>query len=325
MLKLFKNRGPESYIFLLFYSFLLNGVLYFKTIDNFEFSNSFLFAYFEIDLNILPKALLVSISILTLYVQALFINSIVSKFRLSHEHSMLPGFMFVTVVSIFSEVILLNPSFLAMFLLLLVIQNLLPTFDLENVLQRMFYISFYIGIGSLVYSPLVFFIFMVLISFPILKSPKASEYFIIPIGFITPFYLVGLAFYMYDSLPVYFDFLRESLPAIGYQGETISLNYIIPLSYVLLLVIIGFVQNVFFMPNKTVRQERYQRVFVIHFVITFLLIILTSLNKAHIGYFFSIPVGVFLSILFGESNKKLYDAMFIGLLVIVAVSQYLNF
>jgi hypothetical protein len=325
LLKLFKNRGPESYIFLLFYSFILNGVLYFKALENFEFSNSFLFAYFELDLSVLPKTLLVSISILTLYVQALFINNIVSKFRLSHEPSMLPGFMFVTIVSIFSEVILLNPSFLAMFLLLLVIQNLLPTFDLENVIQRMFYISFYIGIGSLVYSPLVFFIFMVLISFPILKSPKASEYFIIPIGFITPFYLVGLAFYMYDSLPIYFDFLKDSLPAIGYQGETISLKYIIPLSYVLLLVITGFVQNVFFMPNKTVRQVRYQRVFIILFTITFLLIFLTSLNKMHVGYYFSIPVGVLLSILFSESNRKLYDAMFIGLLVIVGVSQYLNF
>ncbi|MEA3495755.1 MAG: hypothetical protein U9R42_06940, partial [Bacteroidota bacterium] len=216
MLKHLKTRHPIIYLVLLLYSFLVNGVLYFKADIIPPIDHSFICELLKCNISLLPQNFLVTISILLVIIQAIFINKIIIRFNLIGERNTIPSFIYVSLLAIFPKSIILGPSILSMFLVLEIIRNLLNLFDKENAIQKLFFISLIIGLTSLVYSPLIFLIVLLFITFPILKRPSLWELSIIPIGLFVSFYLFFFYFYINNNLSEVINLFLNSFPLWKY-------------------------------------------------------------------------------------------------------------
>ena len=321
MLKFFKSRNPLLYPILLIYTFALNAVLLFKSVAISSFDHSLIATLFKLDITLFPNQSIIIVSILFAFLQALLVNQIFNKYRLTSESSLLPSFIFITLEALFPEYILPNSAFISLFMILLVINYLLTLFDMSDAVQRIFFISFFIGIGGMIYSPMFLFILLVIIAIPTLKTPLSSEFVIIPFGLLIPIYLVGMYFYMKGELSSFLSIFSNSFPQFSFTFNENFLPNAIPVSFLLLVLSIGFVKNTFVFKNKVVRLSRYHRVFSYYFILTLILFVFTSAEKSDSSYYFILPITFYLSSMFSSEDNKLNEFIFGGLLAIVIFMQ----
>ncbi|MFC2114683.1 hypothetical protein ACFLRI_04980 [Bacteroidota bacterium] len=321
MIRFFKQKTPFLYIFLFFYTFLLNAVLFFKPFQLGNLEHSLIGQLFSLNFTFYSSNLIIIASVILTFFQALIVNQIFNKFGLTSEVNLLPSFIFITVEALFPEAILLNPAFISMFIILIMMNYLLTLFDMHDATQRLFFISFLIGLGGMIFSPLYLYILSILIALPILKSPKTGEFAIIPFGFIIPIYIVGIVYYMKGDLNLFLGQFSNSIPEFTFEFKGKLLPGILPIGYLFLVLAIGFFKDFFIYTNKIVRLTRYHRVFTVFFVFTILLFLFTSVHKASLSYYFIMPVTFFLSSMFSSENSKLNEIIFGALLLIIGFLQ----
>lgn len=321
MLKFFKQRNPLLYPLLFIYTVGLNAVLLHKPDYHRSFDHSLISILFNIDITVFSQQTLFVVSIIFVFLQALLVNQIFHNYRLASDSSLLPSFIFITLEALFPESILPNAAFISLFLILMLIKYLLTLFDMQDAVQRIFFISFFVGIGGMIYSPMYLFIILIIIAIPSLKTPLSSEFAIIPFGFLTPIFLLGMYFYTKGDLENFLTIFSSSFPqfALDFKGEIMP--NAIPIGFLVLVLSIGFLKDTFVFKNKIVRLSRYHRIFAYFFVLTLILFLFTSAVKADLSYYFIVPVTFFLSSMFSSENNKLNEFIFAALLVIVVIMQ----
>jgi hypothetical protein len=299
----------------------MNGVLYFQPHIYPDWNSSFLSTWFSIQPQDFTPIRFITLSIFITFLQALLINGLFNRFKLTEEITFLPGFLFIIVTSAFPGLILLSPATLSFFILLLITSNLIQLFDLENAVQKLFFTSFFIGLGAFIYSPLLLFIFLIIIAFPLLKRSTVNEFIIIPFGYLIPLYIITLYFFFTNSIELFSEHLSMSLPQIEIVHHIGSPMVFAPLGFIFILLIIGFVQNTFEKSSTSVRLARFQGMFATYFFLTLLIFLFINTDKTSFGIYFMFPVTFFLTTIFVNNNSKLYNFLFYGLIVVSVFQQ----
>ena len=179
---------------------------------------------------------------LLIFCQALLINHLYLKNRLSKNATLFPGLFYIIFITLIDENNLLAPILIANTFIILAVLNVLETYKLPQAKVYIFNTGFILAMASLFYSPYFAFILFGVISLLQLRSFKIAEKLQFFIGFGVPYFLLFTYRYWFGISFVDLDFINEIFFRIPkFRTESIQAQKKIDIFYwVLLFCLISF-------------------------------------------------------------------------------------
>lgn len=319
LIGLFKNKNPLEFVFLLFYTFLFYGILFFKLDIKPVFDNSFLSNWLNIDPAIIPKHYLIILSIIMAYVQTVLFFGMIRKFGLSNDQSLISAFIYITLTGFFPGMIIISPASISFFVLIFILYNLFLTYDIELPIQKFFFIALYLGACSLFYSPMIIFLLFLIFALPAIKTPSFREIMILIIGFLIPFYFLSLYFFMTDQLPLFSELILKSIPSHFFSEIKGYQLYLLPLIFAAILFMLSFVKFFFQSGSRTIRIIIYNRILISCIVISIGIFIILPENRWLIGSYILAPASVYIGNWLADNSRKIFNQVVFSILFLLAV------
>ncbi len=138
------------------------------------------------------------LAIILVYFHAVYINRLVIKHKLVQQFTLLPGLIYVVLVSLMPELTALSPHLIANTLILIMLGQLFKIYKSPKVADNIFNVGFWIGGASLFVPNYIYLIVVGLFSIFILRSVKQKELVQLFSGLITIFFVVFAGMYIYD-------------------------------------------------------------------------------------------------------------------------------
>lgn len=156
---------------------------------------------------LLQDAPMVSLAavIALLFIQAIFANAIIFAHRIISPANLFPGVFVVLLGSLLPAFHQYSGYLPANVFLLLSLRSYLKAFRINNSADHVFNTGFWMGIAALFVPAYLIFLLAYSAMLPILKSGKFRDQLILLLGAILPLYLVGIGYYWYDMLPVFWE------------------------------------------------------------------------------------------------------------------------
>lgn len=265
----------------------------------------------------LPNALLWSLIVSSslVFLQAIFLNYIVTSHGILYRDSMLPALFFVVLNSFFLQQTELTPQLISNTFILLLLQRLCYLYESQNPHLVVLDAGLYLGIGILFNYDLFLFLPFILVSVVVFTSFNVRYLLISLIGILVPLYFTGIYFYVtnrFDELIVY---IQQSFESKTFK--TIETNWIRLIPWAILipitaLSVIGLQQNFFRNKVKTRRitQSLYLMLF---FGIAGLFF--ENVNYLYALCYLSVPLSIFVGYYFISTNRFiLKEILFLSLL-----------
>ncbi|TVR74310.1 MAG: hypothetical protein EA408_03025 [Marinilabiliales bacterium] len=142
----------------------------------------------------LPHSSLASkiVALVLLTASGFYLIRINNKYMLLQERTLLPAFLFVTIICSMAPLHRLHPALISMIFFVPAIEKLLDSYKAERLSYNYFEASFLIGLGSLFYFNLIWYIIIVWVALLILRPVIWREWVFSVIGAATPwFFLVA--------------------------------------------------------------------------------------------------------------------------------------
>lgn len=235
MVSLFKDRSPIAVVWLLFLSFIVHSNLIFSpivvssSIDNGMLS-LFLSKYF-LGLSSFFVALFYLLLILF---QALFINTIFSNHHMYSRVNYLPAMVYILLSGIFQEWGNLSPSLLINTLVIALYAYTLKLYNNPNPKTLIFNMGLLVGLIILLYHPLALLIIAALFAVMIIRTFNPSEWIVLLLGIVTPFYFLFSYLFLFNKLSTY----QVYLPHWHLNTPIIQHNYLFYTTIALLLIVL---------------------------------------------------------------------------------------
>jgi hypothetical protein len=143
------------------------------------------------------------------------------------------------------------------------------------------------------------------------------ELLLLLVGFVLPYYFIGIGFYYYDSLPQYFRFLQHVIlfnPNLSPDMSYVEMGMMV---YLLLLIIWGYFYIRADSNFKIVKQRRLVFILLGYTALTILVAPFVSSNKLIYLQMLCVPATVFISKIFdrerlGWLNQVLFYLLLFG-------------
>jgi hypothetical protein len=137
---------------------------------------------------------------LLVIVSAFLLNIIFYRHNIVQKNTSMTGFIFVIMMSYYPELQTIQPVNIAVFFLLLILTQLLKSYNREEPLDFIYSAGFLTTIGSYVYFPFICFYGLILISFIFFRSGKWREWVSSFFGLLTPFLFLATYYFWFDQL-----------------------------------------------------------------------------------------------------------------------------
>ncbi|MGB4840667.1 MAG: hypothetical protein WBP08_16805 [Saprospiraceae bacterium] len=208
MLEIFRKNLFINSVLLLPYIFLvrLSSIIYPAAYLGFDVNNTAQSLIYHI----IPGALIQNIVANALiFIHALLINHIFIRHRLSREITLLPGLIYVVLVSVVPDFMFLTPVLMANTFILFAVINLLRTYKTPNPAAYIFNSGVYLGVASLIYTPYSIIVLFGMIIILILRSFKLIEKLQYFTGFIIPYFILFAYKYWAGLVYVELAFIKD--------------------------------------------------------------------------------------------------------------------
>lgn len=207
MLNLFRNNHFSVFVSLLIYTVLLRGMVLLNATEptiheNFTIAGS-VFSGFVLNL---PFSLLQIIDILLIFLSAIFLNRILILNDFFESHSAIPGFIYITLNSLFNSWNIYSSNSVASLLLLLSIYFLFAINSRELVRQNILFSSFSLALACFLCPSYGIFFFIILLGI-IGRTYQIRDFLLLITGFILPFYFAGIWYFSNERLHFYLEML----------------------------------------------------------------------------------------------------------------------
>jgi len=285
-------------------------------------SESQVFQYIE---QFFPKKYLwnVVLSSFVVFINAVQINNIVIKNRITREINLFPGMIFIFLSAIHVDMFWLSPQLVSISFLLAGISNIYRIYQKPYASIYIFNTGFFIGIAGLFYLPYAIFIFIAIISIATLRKFNILDFLQLIIAFIFPFIFLLFLWFWKD-----FDYgILIDTPKLIHITNIFSIpDFYEILIYALLIIIIvhsfmNYRKNTI---KKSIQSQKkvnifYWQVFVALLTIPF--ITPEYLFNAFLILF--IPLSVFISMLFNRiKNEAALEMLHIFILFFIIFSHF---
>jgi len=199
----------------------------------------------------------------------LILNRVLYSHSIVQKNSSLAGFIFIILMSYHPEFHTIQPVNIAVFFLLLILNQLLQSYSKEEPLDLIYSAGLFVAIGSYVYFPFIFFYGFILISFILFCSGKWREWISSFFGLLTPFLFLAVYFFWSDQLMAR---IHEYLGMFTIHPDLkLSKNpvYIIITSVIILFFLYSLVYSILNRTEKTIEKKRKNLLF--NWIILFVL------------------------------------------------------
>jgi hypothetical protein len=264
------------------------------------------------------------VSILLVFLQALYFNYLVNFYRILSRSSYLAAFSYILVSSLFVEFTLLTSALMANTFLLIAIGRIFSLYKKDSATAIVFDAAWWVSIASLFFFPYIVFFVFVVAAITVLRPFNAREYFLAAIGLLLPYYFMGVYFFWIDKLP---EFLHSLIISeLRFNTEVLErssriLVVGIPLVAVILWTALFIQANLF----RMVVQVRNYLIVIVWFFVAGILSLLVQF-KGDLSHFIwlTIPAGISFAFFFAEFRKRLVSEI-LHFFIILAILFYQYF
>lgn len=195
------------------------------------------------------------VALLLVLVQGVWINAILTNHKITKAHSLMPMFLYITVMSWNSSQLTITPMLLASLPLLAATSQLLSDGGTQLTTERNFNASFCIGLIGLFHLPALCYIVPFLFVFIIYKMYRWRHLLISILGLLaTPILLLTYAF-LSDKLDYYLILVRHDLSNIDFQWQPASFLEALPTFILLALLLAAVFKQLGSLNDRTVHQR----------------------------------------------------------------------
>lgn len=195
------------------------------------------------------------LAILLIFLQAVTINYLVNRHRLSLRPNLFPGVFYILLISISKESLYLNPVILANIFFLLAVVNLFKTYRVAQVSTSIFNSAFFIAIASLFYLPALLYLLPCFIALFMLRSFRVKERMQYILGAVTSLYLAFSIFFYYGLHSSFFQSYFIKNIALPYVSE-IEYAALIPLVLIVFALIAVTTNYYSLRKKKSIQSQR---------------------------------------------------------------------
>jgi len=294
MVFLFRDRSDLNVLFLVLLSVAVHFHFYWEAPIVIANPTDGLLAYLLFHyVKPLPPLALSVIFHLIVIVQALRLNILVSRFKMFQHVSYLPAFTFVVLTALFPFWDAISSGLIANAFIIWILVKLNRLYDQTQPKTLEFNIGLIVGCSILLYEPIAILIPVVIFALAIIRPFRLTEWLVLIMGIILPFYFIFTYVFLTDSAEAFTAFL----PKLDWENPLAALDAksIIALSFMGLQLLIGlyFWQD---QQNRFIIQVRkYWGVMLLTLVVTFFQPIIFSSQALYASAIVIAPLASFIS------------------------------
>lgn len=256
---------------------------------------------------------------------ALYLIQINSKYIIVKQRTYLLALLYILFSSSFLPLQRLNPSALAALFLIISMDYLFSIYESKSVNNSVFMGAFFIGIASLIYLPAAFYILIAFVAIIILKANHLRDWIISVIGFLTPWFFVGVYYYLInDDLYFIADIVEKN-------WTSLSGNKVYGLSFILFYAfggIIFFISTLYLLgslPTLKIKNRQFFSLFLWFLFVTAIITFLLPFSSIEIVYIASFPVAFLVTNFFVSTRNKFWpETLFSILFALAVVLQFIG-
>jgi len=263
-------------------------------------------------------------SLLFILIQAFLLVRLNGRYILIQDRNFMPAFFFIVLTSFYEPLLNFSSLLFGSFFFIFLLDLLFSVYKKEANSYRFFEAGLLLGIGSLFYSRLIYFLPFIWVASLILRPFYWREWLFPVLGLILPYLFYIAGYFLADKDPLYIiDLLLNNLQHYQYSF-TFNWQSMIPFGYSALLIFIASIYMLRVFQFRKVYIRQYYLVFFWLFV--FAAIYFFVLKKSGLGliYIMGIPVAYILSNYFMNSKKSFGNRLLFFLLLILALLNMLN-
>jgi hypothetical protein len=268
--------------------------------------------------------MLIWVSFLLTLISALAINQILREYDLVNMHntaSLVVFVLFTSAIPLFTSV---NSFVIINVLLILFMQGILKLSVVENPVSALFNASFYLGIASLFYIPMVYLLPFIWIAVLINRHTDLRNFLVSFAGLLLPFLLIFAIFYWDDTAIEKGKQLIEMMRDLNFSIKLNMLTYfeISLLLFLLLIIVISFLILIGKMGEKSNYTRKNLTVLFYYLFSTLFIFLLFSDHPDHL-LIFSLPAAFIVTIAVYTVNKSRFINILFWLLFMgIILNQY---
>ncbi|HYX07670.1 MAG TPA: DUF6427 family protein [Bacteroidales bacterium] len=245
-----------------------------------------------------------------------------TRYIIITERTNLPALFYILLSSSIVGLNRLNPVIFGALFLLLAIDRILESYKQEGLSYRYFEAALLLGVGSLFYANLIFFVFILWVALIMLRPFYWREWVFTILGVIIPYLFLFSFFYLNDVS------FSESLQRVttnilpDHTAFSFKKPYTIFLIYLFFLIVVVSEYMVRHFPTKKIQARKTFMLFFWLFLSTPAIYLLVPSTSIELIYILAIPLSFVLSHYFVFAKSKwLPEALFIILLILIIVNN----
>ncbi len=322
MLELFRKNLFVYNFFLLVYCLILRMSWFVYDLPVTEVENALLSNFVYRGLGIQSIWIKV-LSIVLLIYHAIQINRLVSLNRLTAENTLFSGLFYLLLLSLTADFIPLHPAILANTFLIIMLVDIFKQTRNVDLHLNIFNVGLWVGMASLFYFPYILFFPVGIIGVIYLRTFKTIDLLRAIMGLVVPYFLMATILYLTDSLGDLwyrhisgaFQLLDINFP-FGWQQYTV-------IGLFVLISLFSMVSMGSFSTGSNIHVRRKISVLFITLVGAVLLTMLVNNTGVQSLLFATVPLSIFLAMLFLKLEKQVAEILHFLLLSMAIAFQYL--
>jgi hypothetical protein len=309
MVFLFRDRSDINVLFLVLLSVAVHFHFYLEPPIVIANPTDGLLAYLLFHyIKPLPPLALIIIFHLIVIVQALRLNILVSRFKMFQQVSYFPAFTFVLLTALFPFWDAISSGLIANAFIIWILVKLNRLYDQTQPKTLEFNIGMIVGVSILLYEPIAILIPVVIFALVIIRPFRLTEWLVLMMGILLPFYFVFTYVFLTDSAAAFTVFL----PKLDWENPLAALDAksIIALSFMGIQLLIGFYfwqeqQNRFI-----IQVRKYWGVMLLTLVMTFFQPIIFSSQALYASAIVIAPLASFISFCYAGPKQLMIPNVF---------------
>jgi len=244
------------------------------------------------------------LAMILVLLQALLLNVLAARFRVSKEVTMFPGVFYILLMSTVPEFFHLSPVLMGNTFLILGISSLFNAYKKSSMADSIFNVGLWIGVAILFYYSNFIYLFLSILGLATIRNFRVNEFFMVLIGGIVPLFLGGVMMYLKDDLSGFFQTtFTDSFGFFDFQISK-SLESYVPLILFGLLILVVLGSGAILSQKQHIRTQKNIRILFYFIFLTVLTILFQKGIRIDQLQLLVIPLSLLVSLVFLSFKKK---------------------
>lgn len=273
---------------------------------------------YQLLLNLFPPYSLLSkvIAYVLVLIIIFQINRLNTKFIFISERTFLPEVIYIVILSSFISFRDLLPVLPGVILFLVVLERILVTYKYEGLSYNIFDAGLCIGIASMFYFSMIFYIIFLWATLIIIRKFYWREWVFTLLGIIIPYFVLFSIYYLFDiKTDQIFEAIAVNLNSHFIVSYT-KTQYII-LAYLILLILISSQHLLKVYPSKKILARKSFSLFLVIFLLTLLIYFIIPSSSSEMVCIAAVPLSIVISHLFVIARKSRWLEILFDILIII--------